>query len=104
MKIKIEKQIYNVKICKTFKDRFLGLMFQKEVRMVYGFPHCHSVHTFFMKIPIDLVFCDQNGKVLNIVSKAKPWHIFSCPKAYYTFEFPEGTVSKKCSKVLFLKE
>lgn len=33
---------------------------------------CNSIHTFFMKFPIDLVFVDRNLVVKKIMHKVKP--------------------------------
>jgi uncharacterized protein len=32
-----------------------------------------SVHTFFMRFPIDVVFLDRDGRVLRIAEAVRPW-------------------------------
>jgi uncharacterized membrane protein (UPF0127 family) len=32
-----------------------------------------SVHTFFMRFPIDVVFLDRNGVVVGIRHEVRPW-------------------------------
>lgn len=34
-----------------------------------------QVHTFFMRQPIDVIFCDNTWKVLHVVSPMRPWRI-----------------------------
>lgn len=59
------------------------------------FPRCSSVHTFFMSIPLDLVFLSGDGRVLKTVSDAQPWRpCFRCPGAKTVVELPEGTVMR----------
>ena len=36
---------------------------------------CNSIHTFFMKFPIDAVFLDSSGKILKIVAHLSPWRM-----------------------------
>ena len=35
---------------------------------------CRSVHTFFMRFPIDVAFCDREGTVLRTCS-LRPWRL-----------------------------
>jgi uncharacterized protein len=37
-------------------------------------PSCRHVHTFFMRFPIDIAFCDRNGRVLRTVC-LRPWRV-----------------------------
>ena len=54
---------------------------------------CNSIHTFFMKFSIDLVFVDRNLKVCAVHRNVKPWR-FRGPvwKAKSVFEFSTGSV------------
>lgn len=36
---------------------------------------CNSIHTFFMRFPIDVVYINKNGKVLSVYRNVKPWRI-----------------------------
>ena len=54
---------------------------------------CSSVHTFFMRFPIDLVFLDKKGKVLKIAREVRPFKLVLAPlKAYSVLELPAGVV------------
>ena len=49
---------------KSFLERFKGLMFKQEkIKNIYLFPKCQGIHTFFMKIPIDVVLTDKNNNI-----------------------------------------
>lgn len=36
---------------------------------------CNSVHTFFMGVPLDLLFVDAEHRVLRTVSALVPWRL-----------------------------
>ena len=36
---------------------------------------CNSIHCFFMKIPIDVVFLDKDSEVVHRIDGMKPWSI-----------------------------
>src|SRR5690606_25834934 len=56
---------------------------------------CKSIHTFFMKFPIDVVFVDKQLKVRACYRDIKPnrmiWPVWS---ARSVFEFAAGTIYK----------
>jgi hypothetical protein len=54
---------------------------------------CQSVHTFFMKFPIDLVYIDRNQKVKKVRGHVGPWRISTCLSAHSIIELPAGSVS-----------
>jgi len=51
---------------------------------------CVSVHTAFMRFPIDVVFVDRDGVVRKIVRDLKPWRIAASPRAYAAIELAAG--------------
>ena len=53
---------------------------------------CESVHTFFMKFPIDLVYIDRNKKVKKARSNVPPWRLSACLSAHSIVELPAGTI------------
>lgn len=53
---------------------------------------CESVHTFFMKFPIDLVYIDRNKKVKKVRSNVPPWRLSACLSAHSIIELPAGTI------------
>lgn len=66
-------------------------MFKNEINNVLCFPKCNSVHTFFMKLPIDIIMLDKNKKVINIINSIKPYKIiFPKKNVYYILEFPKN--------------
>jgi uncharacterized membrane protein (UPF0127 family) len=53
-----------------------------------------SVHMFFMRFPIDVVFLDRNRKVVRIVRGLRPWRVAGARKAVAALELPVGAVGE----------
>lgn len=67
----MENQVYqltNVALANTPYKRLKGLMFKQDIEERYALiiMPCNSIHTFFMKFPIDVLFVDRNNHVLCI--------------------------------------
>jgi uncharacterized membrane protein (UPF0127 family) len=54
---------------------------------------CESVHSFFMKFAIDLVYLDRNKKVLKVRHRMVPWRLSACLTAHSILELPAGAVA-----------
>src|SRR3984893_15198315 len=59
---------------------------------------CESVHTFWMKFPIDLVYLDRDKKVKKVRSDVAPWRISSCLSAHSVLELGSGSIQKTRTK------
>jgi uncharacterized protein len=55
---------------------------------------CESIHTFWMKFPIDLVYLDRQKRVKKVRSGVLPWRFSACLSAHSVLEFASGTVYK----------
>ena len=55
---------------------------------------CESVHTFFMKFPIDLVYLDKRLKVRKVRHAVPAWRLSACFSAHSVLELPAGTVEQ----------
>jgi uncharacterized protein len=53
---------------------------------------CESVHTFFMRFPIDLVYLDRNKRIKKVRSAVGPWRLSACLSAHSVLELPAGTI------------
>ena len=77
MKLSVNGQILadEIRIADTFGSRFLGLMGKKELKEGQGLllKRCGSIHTCFMRFPIDATFLDRRGNVLKVVRGIRPW-------------------------------
>lgn len=87
----------NCLVANTFFSRFLGLMGKTSVPMGTGvlFPSCNSIHTLFMRIPIDVVFIDGSGCVVEVISAFRPWNLLlPRMKAKHTLELGAGQAAQ----------
>jgi uncharacterized membrane protein (UPF0127 family) len=53
---------------------------------------CESVHTFFMRFSIDLVYLDRGNRVRKVRSAVGPWRLSACLSAHSILELPAGVV------------
>jgi uncharacterized membrane protein (UPF0127 family) len=53
---------------------------------------CESVHTFWMKFPIDLVYLDRKKRIKKLKSAVPPWRLSACLSAHSVLELPAGTI------------
>lgn len=51
---------------------------------------CESVHTFFMRFPIDLVYLDREKRVRKVRSGVPPWRLSACLSAHSVIELASG--------------
>lgn len=78
--------------------RFRGLMgvsperFPPDSALVID--PCSSIHMFFMRFPIDVLYVDRDNRVVRVQEDLKPWRIgpVYTRGAKYVVELPAGTV------------
>ena len=85
-----------VEVADTSEKRRAGLL--KHTRLDPGsglwIVPCESVHTFFMKFPIDLVYLDRQRRVRKVRRAVPPWRLSACLTAHSILELPAGTAEK----------
>ena len=52
-----------------------------------------SVHMFFMRFALDVVFLDRDRKVVRVVERLRPWRIASARRAAAALELPAGAAA-----------
>jgi hypothetical protein len=78
----------------TFMTRLKGLMGVTDFPLGEGLliEPCTSIHTFFMKLPIDALFLDKELQVVDICHSMQAWRM---SKVYFgarsVLELPAGT-------------
>ena len=93
MKLIVNNKNYNLVIAKSFFKKLMGLMFKKEIKENLVFIHCSSIHTFFMKRNIDVLFFSKDKKLLEIHKDVKKNKIIICKQAYYTIELLSNKIN-----------
>ena len=54
-----------------------------------------SVHTFFMRFPIDVVFLDRHGVVKRVAEHVRPWRTVGCRGAKAVVELAAGEAARR---------
>lgn len=89
-----EQVIYpKVMIASNFWSRFVGLMGRRELDKDSGLllTKCKSIHTCFMRFPIDAVYLDKQFRVLDCET-IRPWRLGRMVKGTrHILEVPAGT-------------
>jgi uncharacterized membrane protein (UPF0127 family) len=66
-----------------------------------------SVHMFFMRFPIDVVFLDRDWKVVGVRHRLRPWRVAGARRAVAALELPAGAAAEagiEVGDVLVLEE
>jgi len=53
-----------------------------------------SVHMFFMRFPIDVVFLDRDRTVVSVRHRLAPWRVAGARHAVAALELPAGTAAE----------
>jgi hypothetical protein len=85
-----------VELADTSAKRRTGLLKHERLEPGHGLwiVPCESVHTFFMKFAIDLVYVDRKHKVRKVRSAVPPWRLSACLSAHSILELPAGTAER----------
>lgn len=80
-------------VAETLLSRFIGLQGKRALPEGGGLvllPN-NGIHTLFMRMPIDVVFVSQVGRVVRVGRGLHSWRIGPiAPKALYCVELPAG--------------
>jgi len=85
-------EITEIEVARGFWSRFRGWMGRKMLpgTALLLYP-CSSVHTFFMRAAIDVVFLNSEGRVVKLVEGLKPWRVSPVVfQAIAVLEMPAG--------------
>jgi uncharacterized membrane protein (UPF0127 family) len=84
----------------TSAERRTGLL--KNTRLEPGdglwIVPCESVHSFFMKFTIDVLYLDRKHRVKKLRPEMAPWRVSACLTAHSVLELPAGTIVRTGTK------
>jgi hypothetical protein len=85
-----------LEVADNAKTRGKGLLGRSELPAGAGLwiVPCESVHTFFMRFPIDLVYLDRSRKVRKVREAVPAWRVSACLTAHSVLELPAGTIRR----------
>ncbi len=90
------------KVANTFFTRFKGLMGVSSLQKGDGLLIIpgNSIHTHFMRFPIDVLYLDKTWRVVAIDENMKPWRIGRIHRnAHSVLELPAGMVAATDTQV-----
>jgi uncharacterized membrane protein (UPF0127 family) len=81
---------FDIPVATTWLSRLLGLAMVTRDRAGSGLliPGCRSVHTVGMRFPVDLLFLDGRGLVVEICRDVPAGRFFRCRMAIAVLELP----------------
>src|SRR5260221_14783484 len=89
-----EEVLAAAEVAVTRRQRRKGLMGRDMIGGVLVLRPCRQVHSFRMRFPIDVAFCDRDGFVLHTASLS-PWRVSRpVPRAYFAIEAPAGAFDR----------
>ena len=91
----------NAVIADTAFSRLKGLLGRDSIGDDEGMviTCCRSIHMFFMKFAIDVVFVDKSDKVVGLVERIKPFRMSPYFwRSSYVIELPCGTIERTETK------
>jgi uncharacterized protein len=82
-------------VADTSTKRRVGLLKKDKLEPGEGLwiTPCESVHTFFMKFAIDLVYLDKKKRVRKVRHAVPPWRMSGCLAAHSVLELPAGAAA-----------
>jgi len=84
----------NAKLADTFWARLVGLLNRNSLEKGEALilKPGNSIHTCFMRFPIDVLFLDKNNKVIGLLPMLRPFRFSPVYfGAYLTIELPSAT-------------
>jgi len=85
-----------VEVARSSWARFMGLMGRTAMPTgsALWIEPCNSIHMFFMRFAIDVLFLDRQMRVKRVMLNLKPWRISPIVfGARSTVELPSGTLA-----------
>ena len=54
---------------------------------------CRSIHTWFMRFSIDVIFADESGRIVRVIRNLKPWRMAGAARpACAVYEWSAGSL------------
>lgn len=86
----------DVQVAENYFSRNIGLLSRKSISSNEGLviKPCFSVHTFFMKFPIDILFVNKKNEIIALYENVKPWKILPIHfSSRYVVELAVGQIA-----------
>lgn len=91
------KTLDNIAQAKNLWEKTVGVIGWKDFGNKNGLllTGTSSIHTFFVRFPLDLVFLDKKNEVIEVIKSLKPFRISPIVwKASSCLEMPTGSIER----------
>lgn len=88
-------------IADTFLKRIKGLLGRKDFLPGEALiiKPCNSIHTFFMRFPIDVLFLDGRNRVIRALKDIPPFHLSGIYfSSRHAIELPAGVIASTATE------
>ncbi|HTW92642.1 MAG TPA: DUF192 domain-containing protein [bacterium] len=84
-----------LEVANSFAARSKGLLGRSGLKPDTGLliDPCSSIHMWFMRFPIDVVFLDKKNRVVGLRRNLKPWGMAGSWRGTKTIELPVGVIA-----------
>ncbi len=98
--------VERIELAAGFWSRLRGLQFRAALPADHGLllAPCKSIHTCFVRFPIDAAFLDATGRVAGVRHHIRPWRLVFAPRGTRAvLEMPAGTTVASVGERLALQ-
>jgi uncharacterized membrane protein (UPF0127 family) len=93
----------NIRVARSLWARGRGLMGVGELPDDSGLviDPCSSIHMFFMRVPLDVIYLNRDDVVVRVQRNIRPWRVgpLHTRGAKYVIELPVGTIDRSQTDV-----
>jgi len=92
--VRTGREIARLEIARTPLQRMRGLLGRNGLPPGEGMliERCSSIHTFFMKFALDVIFLDSDWEARRVARDLRPWRIAWSPGASRVVELAAGAL------------
>jgi uncharacterized membrane protein (UPF0127 family) len=84
-----------MRFARSSRSRLRGLLGRRSLPAGEGLAFREkSIHMFFMRMPLDIVFCDAEMEIIRIVPELRPWRTAGARRARYALEIGPGEAAR----------
>jgi uncharacterized protein len=84
-----------MRFARTLGSRTRGLLGRRSLPAGEGLAFREkSIHMFFMRMSLDIVFCNADMEVVRVVHGLRPWRLAGCRRARYVLEIGSGEAAR----------
>jgi uncharacterized membrane protein (UPF0127 family) len=91
-----------IEVAESATQKVKGLLGRECLEDGQGllFKGAGSLHTLFMRFPIDIIYATKDGKVVKVAKAVRPFKLVAAPlRCYYAIELPAGAITASNTQV-----